>query len=72
MGVAAPCCLIQQHLLQLSDALSARCQLLQFELADQVSSLPLGNERWLQTERELVAAEQALDRLRINQAFSAP
>ena len=35
-------------------------------------TLPLGNERWLQTERELVAAEQALDRLRINQAFSAP
>ncbi|QNI73724.1 hypothetical protein [Synechococcus sp. NOUM97013] len=72
MGVAAPCCLIQQHLLQLSDALSERCQLLQFELADQVATLPLGNECWLQTERELIAAEQALDRLRINQAFSAP
>ena len=49
-----------------------RCQLLQFELADQVATLPLGNECWLQTERELIAAEQALDRLRINQAFSAP
>ena len=46
--------------------------MLQFELAEQVATLPLGNERWLQTERELVAAEQALDRLRINQAFSAP
>jgi len=72
LGVVAPRCLIQQHLLQLSDALSARCQMLQFELADQVSSLPLGNERWLHTERELVAAEQALARLRADQAVSAP
>jgi len=46
--------------------------MLQFELADQVSSLPLGNERWLHTERELVAAEQALARLRADQAVSAP
>ncbi|MEC8096358.1 hypothetical protein [Synechococcus sp. A15-60] len=40
--------------------------MLQFELADQVATLPLGNERWLQTERELAAAEQALARLRGN------
>ncbi|MAN19190.1 hypothetical protein SynA1825c_01497 [Synechococcus sp. A18-25c] len=66
MGVAAPSCLIPQHQLQLSNALSERCQLLQFELADQVATLPLGNERWLQTERELAAAEQALARLRGN------
>ena len=72
MGVAAPCCLIQQHLLQLSDALSERCQLLHFELADQVSTLPFGNERWLQTERELVAAERALARLWVDQPVPTP
>ena len=32
-------------------------------LADQVQNLPLGNESWMSTERELVAAERALARL---------
>ena len=61
--VAAPSCLIQQHLLRLSSALVERCQQLQLELSDQVASLPFGNEGWMQTERELWAAEEALERL---------
>ena len=61
--IAAPSCLIQRHLLQLSAALTERCQQLQLELSDQVASLPFGNERWLLTERELSAAEAALMRL---------
>ena len=63
MTVAAPSCLIQQHLLQLSTALMERCEQLQLHLSEQIDQLPLGNESWLQTERELVAAERALDRL---------
>ncbi len=43
--------------------LAERCQQLQLELSDQVASLPFGNERWLLTERELSAAENALLRL---------
>ena len=61
--VTAPSCLIQRHLLQLSAALTERCQQLQLELSEQVASLPFGNERWLLTERELCAAEEALLRL---------
>ena len=61
--VAAPSCLIQRHFLQLSTTLAERCQQLQLELSDQVASLPFGNERWLVTERELSAAEDALLRL---------
>lgn len=61
--VAAPSCLIQRHFLQLSATLAERCQQLQLELSDQVASLPFGNERWLVTERELSAAEDALLRL---------
>jgi|TARA_Y100000589_G_scaffold313982_1_gene335961 hypothetical protein len=61
--IAAPSCLIQRHLLQLSTALAERCQQLQLELSDQIASLPFGNERWLLTERELSAAEEALLRL---------
>ena len=63
MTIAAPSCLIQRHLLQLSNALAERCQQLQLELSDQIASLPFGNERWLLTERELSAAEEALLRL---------
>ena len=63
MTVTAPSCLIQRHLLQLSAALTERCQQLQLELSEQVASLPFGNERWLLTERELCAAEAALLRL---------
>ena len=61
--IAAPSCLLQRHFLQLSTTLAERCQQLQLELSDQVASLPFGNERWLLTERELSAAEDALLRL---------
>ena len=72
--VAAPSCLIQRHFLQLSATLADRCQQLQLELSDQVASLPFGNERWLVTERELSAAEDALLRLhnRVDQLVSIP
>ena len=63
LTIAAPSCLIQRHFLQLSATLAERCQQLQLELSDQVASLPFGNERWLLTERELSAAEDALLRL---------
>ena len=74
MKVAAPSCLIQRHFLQLSATLAERCQQLQLELSDQVASLPFGNERWLVTERELSAAEDALLRLhnRVDQLVSIP
>ena len=74
MSVAAPSCLIQRHFLQLSATLAERCQHLQLELSDQVASLPFGNERWLVTERELSAAEDALLRLhhRVDQLVSIP
>tara|TARA_B100001059_G_scaffold178071_1_gene178689 strand:+ start:519 stop:782 length:264 start_codon:yes stop_codon:yes gene_type:complete len=72
--VAAPSCLIQRHFLQLSATLAERCQQLQLELSDQVASLPFGNERWLVTERELSAAEDALLRLhhRVDQLVLIP
>jgi hypothetical protein len=41
-----------------------RLDQLRLTLSDQVESLPFGNETWMQTERELVAAEQALRQLR--------
>ena len=63
LTIAPPSCLIQRHFLQLSATLAERCQQLQLELSDQVASLPFGNERWLLTERELSAAEDALLRL---------
>ena len=74
MSVAAPSCLIQRHFLQLSATLAERCQQLQLELSDQVASLPFGNERWLVTERELSAAEDALLRLhhRVDQLVLIP
>ena len=74
MTVAAPSCLIQRHFLQLSTTLAERCQQLQLELSDQVASLPIGNEHWLVTERELSAAEDALLRLhhRVDQLVLIP
>ena len=74
LTIAAPSCLIQRHFLQLSATLAERCQQLQLELSDQVASLPFGNERWLVTERELSAAENALLRLhdRVDQPVSIP
>jgi len=71
MAFAAPSCLIQQHLLQLSTALMERCEQLQLTLSEQIEKLPLGNESWLQTERELTAAERALDRLHHDSHWAA-
>ena len=47
----------------LRQELRERCEQLMLLLADQVQNLPLGNESWMSTERELVAAERALARL---------
>ena len=47
----------------LRQELQERCEQLMLLLADQVQNLPLGNESWMNTERELVAAERALARL---------
>ena len=49
--------------LQLRERLLDRVELLQTLLAEQVQTLPWGNESWLDTERELVAVEQALERI---------
>ena len=40
-----------------------RLEQLQLLLAEQVQTLPRGNESWLDTERELMAVEQALERI---------
>ena len=63
MAVSAPFCSIPQRVVRLSEALQARRERLQERLAEQINSLPVGNESWLQTERELVAAERALHQL---------
>ena len=60
---AAPSCSIPLRVLQLSVSLRRRLEQLQLKLSHQVETLPLGNESWLQTERELVAAEKALHSL---------
>ena len=49
--------------LQLRRGLMARMEQLQLLLAEQVQTLPSGNESWMDTERELMAVEQALERI---------
>ena len=49
--------------LQLRRGLMVRLEQLQLLLAEQVQTLPRGNESWLDTERELMAVEQALERI---------
>ena len=49
--------LIQRH------GLLERLEQLQMLLSVQIETLPLGNESWLATERELVAVERALERI---------
>ena len=51
------------RIFKLRRGLRLRLEQLQMQLADQVQSLPFGNESWLDTERELVAVEQALSRI---------
>ncbi|QNJ31533.1 hypothetical protein SynPROS91_01155 [Synechococcus sp. PROS-9-1] len=50
-------------MVQLSETLQAQRERLQERLAEQIHSLPVGNESWQQTERELIAAERALHQL---------
>ncbi|WP_233130328.1 hypothetical protein [Synechococcus sp. 1G10] len=45
------------------EALRSRLQHLRERLQSQIQSLPLGNEGWLNTERELNAAEAAMSEL---------
>ena len=54
--LSSGCALLRQELRE-------RCEQLMLLLADQVQNLPLGNESWMSTERELIAAERALARL---------
>ena len=63
MAVSAPFCSIPQRVVRLSAALQAQRERLQERLAEQIHILPGGNETWLLTERELVAAERALHQL---------
>ena len=49
--------------LQLQRGLMIRLEQLQLLLAEQVQTLPSGNESGLDTERELMAVEQALERI---------
>ena len=47
----------------LRQELRERCEQRMLLRADQGQNLPLGNESWMSTERELIAAERALARL---------
>jgi hypothetical protein len=49
----------------LRKTLQRRFEHLMTVLAVQVESLPVDNESWLETEREITAVEQALQRLPI-------
>ena len=43
--------------------LQRRFEQLRLRLSEQVQTLPLGNDSWLDTERELMAVERALARM---------
>ena len=60
---SAPSCSIPLRIVLLRQALKRRLEQLRHTLSHQVETLPVGNEAWMQTERELVAAEQALHQL---------
>ena len=49
--------------LQRRRGLLERLEQLQLLLSEQIQSLPSGNESWLDTEREMMAVEQALERI---------
>ena len=51
------------RLLMRRHGLLERLERLQVLLSVQIETLPLGNESWLDTERELVAVERALERI---------
>ena len=44
-------------------SLQQRFEQLRQRLSEQVQTLPLGNDSWLDTERELLAVERALARM---------
>ena len=44
-------------------SLQQRFEQLRLRLSEQVQTLPLGNDSWLDTERELLAVERALARM---------
>ena len=44
-------------------SLQQRFEQLRLRLSEQVQTLPLGNDSWLETERELLAVERALARM---------
>ena len=52
-----------RKMLMIRRTLQQRCEQLMLLLADQVQNLPIGNESWQDTERELQAVEQALAQL---------
>ena len=60
---SAPSCSIPLRIVQLRQALRRRLEQLRELLSHQVETLPLGDEVWMQTERELVAAEEAMRQL---------
>ena len=49
--------------MRLRQGLMSRVEQLRLLLAEQVQTLPNGNESWLDTERELTAVERALERI---------
>ena len=51
------------RLLMRRHGLLERLERLQVLLSVQIETLPLGNESWLDTEREMVAVERALERI---------
>ena len=51
------------RLLMRRHGLLERLERLQVLLSVQIETLPLENESWLDTERELVAVERALERI---------
>ena len=51
------------RIVHLRASLRRRLEQLRHKLAHQIETLPLGNEAWIHTERELVAAEHALQTL---------
>ena len=51
------------RLLMRRHGLLERLERLQVLLSVQIETLPLGNESWHDTERELVAVERALERI---------
>ena len=51
------------RLLLRSVGLVERLEHLRTLLSAQIETLPLGNESWLETERQLVAVERALERI---------